>query len=55
MPLSRYDKYFGGKRGAAEEARSAMKRTYGSKDGEHVFWARVAKAKRRSKPRPRAR
>lgn len=53
MPgLSRYDKFFGGARGAADEALSAMQRTYGRKDGEHVFWARIAKAKRKPKPRP---
>lgn len=45
--LGRFDKFFGGDRGAAEKALQAMKRTYGRKDGEHVFWASVAKRKRR--------
>lgn len=48
--LGRYDKYFGGERGAAERTLAQMKRTYGAKDGEHVFRATIAKRKRR---RPR--
>lgn len=53
MPgLSRYDKLFGGAKGAADDALAAMKRTYGRKDGEQVFWGTVAKRKRRTKPRP---
>lgn len=53
MPrASRLDKIFGGKPGAAEETRAAMRKTYGAKDGDHVFFARIAKSKRRAKPRP---
>jgi hypothetical protein len=49
VPLGRYDKYFGGTRGAAEKALESMKRTYGAKDGEHVFYGTIAKRKRRPK------
>lgn len=48
MPLNRYDKYFGGESGAAEKALRAMRKTYGRKDGDRVFYARVAKLKRRA-------
>lgn len=53
-PIGNYDRYFGGERGAAKKALDAMKKTYGPKDGEHVFWAKVAKARRKTKP-PRSR
>ena len=53
MPLARYDKYFGGERGAADRALAAMQRTYGRKDGETVFHATIAKRKRKGKSRPR--
>lgn len=43
------DRYFGGKRGAAQQALDRMKATYGVKDGEHVFYGKVAKAKRRER------
>jgi hypothetical protein len=49
MPSRGDDKYFGGKPGAASEAFKAMQRTYGRKDGEHVYYARIAKAKRAQK------
>jgi len=49
VPLERYDKFFGGEKGSAGKALKAMKRTYGSKDGEHVFYARIAKEKRRGR------
>lgn len=48
---SSLDKFFGGKPGDAERARDGMKRIYGAKDGEHVFRARIAKAKRKPKPK----
>ncbi|HET7047867.1 MAG TPA: hypothetical protein VFI54_06305 [Solirubrobacteraceae bacterium] len=51
MTLGRYDKLFGGDRGAAEKALEAMKRTYGRKDGEAVFWGTIAKRKRRGERR----
>lgn len=43
------DKLFGGERGSADKVLASMKRTYGRKDGETVFWATVAKRKRRAK------
>lgn len=50
MALERYDKYFGGGKGAAERAKANMQRTYGRKDGETVFLATIAKRKRKRKP-----
>ena len=48
------DRFFGGKPGAAARARAAMRKTYGERDGEHVYRAKIAKAKRRVQvPRPK--
>ncbi len=44
MPLSKYDKYFGGK-GGARKAKTAMKHEYGDKKGEQVFYATKNKRK----------
>lgn len=50
MPgLGRYDKFFGGTRGSADKTLAAMKKTYGPKEGEAVFWGTLAKRKRRAK------
>jgi hypothetical protein len=51
VPLERYDKHFGGRRGAAAEALASMKKTYGAKNGEHVFYASIAKREHRAKAR----
>jgi hypothetical protein len=56
MPLSNYDSLFGGKPGAAAEALAAMKKEYGQKKGEQVFYAKVNRlrsARKRTTP-PRA-
>ena len=45
MPLSKYNKQFGGKPGSAEEAHSAMIAEYGAKKGEQVFYATKNKRK----------
>jgi hypothetical protein len=45
MPISQYDKYFGGKKGAAQTALGAMTQQYGSKKGEQVFYATMNKQK----------
>ncbi len=46
------DRFFGGRPGAAAQARAAMRKTYGERDGEHVYRAKIAKAKRRvAKPK----
>lgn len=42
MPLSRYDKHFGGK-GGAEKAHAAMVEQYGKEKAEEVFYATLAK------------
>jgi len=39
MPLSKYDKAFGGKKGSAAKAHAAMAKEYGDKKGEKVFYA----------------
>ena len=49
MPLSHYDRFFGGERGSADKALDSMRKTYGRKEGEHVFYAKIAKAKRKTK------
>lgn len=51
--LSRYDRFFGGTPGAAEQTHKAMQKTYGRKDGETVFWATIAKRKRKTGARRR--
>jgi len=42
MPLSRYDKYYGGT-GGAEKAHAAMVEQYGEKKAEEVFYATLNK------------
>lgn len=49
MPISRYNKYFGGRPGAAQKVLDAMKRTYGPKKGEQVFYGTVAKRERKAR------
>ena len=44
MPVSNYDKYFGGK-GGAQKAKSTMADEYGDKKGEKVFYATKNKKK----------
>ena len=39
MPLSKYNKSFGGKKGSAGKAHAAMIKEYGKKKGEQVFYA----------------
>lgn len=46
MPVGKYDPLFGGEPGAAERALKNMKRTYGPKKGEQVFYGVVAKRER---------
>lgn len=45
MPLKAYDRYFGGKGGAAKAKRS-MLRQYGHEKGEEVFYATMNKRKK---------
>jgi hypothetical protein len=44
MPIKKYDKYFGGKGGAAK-AKAAMTKTYGPEKAEQVFYAKKNKLK----------
>jgi hypothetical protein len=45
-PLSEYDKYFGGKPGAAAKAKAAMIEEYGEEKGEQVFYAKINKKRK---------
>ena len=45
MPLSHYNKEFGGKPGSAAKAHAAMVKEYGEKKGEEVFYATKNKHK----------
>lgn len=47
MPLSKYDRLFGGKAGAARKAKDAMTKEYGGKKGEQVFYATKNRNKKR--------
>ena len=55
MPLSKYDKQFGGKRGSAAKAHAAMVKEYGAKKGEQVFYATKNKHKTAMTGRKRGR
>jgi hypothetical protein len=46
MPIEKYDKHFGGK-GGASKALAAMKKQYGDKKGEEVFYATMNKKKKK--------
>lgn len=46
MPLSKYNKEFGGKKGAAAKAHSAMVKEYGAAKAERVFYATKNKRKK---------
>ena len=46
MPLSEYNKEFGGKKGSAEKAHSAMSKEYGAERGEKIFYATKNKRKK---------
>ena len=48
MPIEKYNKAFGGKKGSAAKAKAAMKKEYGE-DGESVFYATVNSRKKRKK------
>jgi hypothetical protein len=55
MPIAKYNRQFGGKRGAAAEAMAAMQDQYGGEKGEGVFYALKNKRKKAGwKPRPKA-
>jgi len=47
VPLTQYDKYFGGKPGSAQKAAVALKEEYGTDDGKKLFYAIVQKRKNR--------
>jgi hypothetical protein len=47
MPIARYNKYVGGKRGSAQETLSSMISQYGEEKGKRVFYALMAKRKKK--------
>lgn len=49
--MSKLDRLFGGKPGAAENTRQNMRKTYGRTEGDKVFEATVIKRQRREKRR----
>lgn len=49
MPLKVYNRYFGGKPGAAAKAHAAMIEQYGAEKGEQVFYATKNKHKSEEK------
>lgn len=51
MPDKNYNKYFGGKKGSASKAKKAMRKQYGKKKGESIFYAKVNKIKGSKKKR----
>lgn len=49
MPLSRYDRFFGGRKGSAAKAHAAMVAQYGEKKAEEVFYATKNRNARKGK------
>lgn len=49
MPVTKYDKWFGGGRGNAGKAKRAMAKHYGAQEGERVFYATMNKRKNEGK------
>lgn len=47
MPLSTEDRFFGGKKGAAEKAHAAIIKQYGMAEGTRIFYALLNKRKAR--------
>jgi hypothetical protein len=41
MPLRSYDRFFGGKKGAASKAHAAMIAHYGYAKGTRIFYAKI--------------
>jgi hypothetical protein len=53
MPLSKYNAAFGGKKGSAAKAMTAMREQYGEEKGTQVFYATKNKRRRGREPRDR--
>lgn len=49
MPLSAYDRFYGGKRGSAAKALRGMQDTYGTAKGKRVFYALMNDRRRAGK------
>ena len=48
MPISRYDRFYGGKKGSASKALSSMRERYGEKRGTSIFYAMMNARKNES-------
>lgn len=46
MPIAKYDRFFGGKKGGAAEAMRAMVKQYGPTKGRQIFYATMNKKKK---------
>jgi hypothetical protein len=51
VPVSAYNKLYGGKRGSAAKAKAAMQDEYGPQKGERVFYGHNANLRRRKRRR----
>lgn len=54
MPLAAYDKFYGGKRGAASRALQEMVKHYGLAKGTQVFYSMLNDRKKKARGRDRA-
>jgi hypothetical protein len=52
MPVSKYDKYYGSKKGSASKALNALRERYGTAKGTSIFYAKANK-ERASRPKSR--
>jgi hypothetical protein len=53
MPLASYDRYFGGKKRAAEKAHKGMIKQYGYAEGTRIFYALLADRRKEARKRSR--
>lgn len=52
MPVSKYNKFYGGQKGSAAKALEAMRSRYGDAKGTSIFYAKANK-ERASRPKSR--
>lgn len=53
MPMSKYNKYTGGKKGSAAKTKRAMQAEYGKEKGEGIFYAYINKKRHKGNQRHR--
>jgi hypothetical protein len=54
VPISKYDSYFGGKKGSAQKALDAMIAEYGEEKGKRIFYATKNRNAKKKTPLHRA-